>query len=263
MIIVPTCNTHYTLVKPFSVFVNKYWPRQDVVVLCYDNVPKYMPRNFRVVSLGRQDDFVGWADGVIRFVKTIKDDRFILMLEDYFLYEPVKVDIVARVDTYMGTHPDIGKCDLTDDRNIWRSDKPAPVFDEIFIPTKFLGAFASSVQAAMWDKRFFLELAEPTDSIWTFERESNTRFQELQPDYKWSIIGTNQCPVKYLQAHFIGSPMTELYMGLHSGKDVMTAKKLMGVPIPISASPPVHPAPSPQPQSSQSQDNRRRTWRQP
>jgi hypothetical protein len=182
------------------------------------------------------------------------------MLEDYFLYEPVKVDIVARVDTYMGTHPDIGKCDLTDDRNIWRSDIPAPVFDEMFIPTKFLGAFASSVQAAMWNKLFFLDLAEPTDSIWTFERESNMRLQECQPDHKWRVIGTSQCPVRYLQAHFIDSPMTELYMGLHSGKDVVTANKLMGVPIPITA-PPAPPTPAPQPQSSQPPDNRRRTWR--
>jgi hypothetical protein len=38
----------------YSLFFNKYWPNQQITILCY-NIPKIsLPNNFELISIGKQ-----------------------------------------------------------------------------------------------------------------------------------------------------------------------------------------------------------------
>lgn len=95
-IYVTTCNKNRHLVYNFAKLFNKFWsPNQPVTIVCYQPPDEQLPDNFSIMSFGNEDDKkVAQLD---RLVRTIDDEYFILMAEDFYLTQPVELAMLNTI----------------------------------------------------------------------------------------------------------------------------------------------------------------------
>ena len=87
-ITVLTNDNHLWLLNGFQYLWNKYC---GLPVTIYGfSEPDNLSPSFNFRSLGEQLPASQWSDGLLRMLDDIDSDLFILLLEDYWLYEQVE-----------------------------------------------------------------------------------------------------------------------------------------------------------------------------
>ena len=197
-IILTTSDKYRHLVQSCGTWLNMYWPGNKVVVLGFKE-PQELPDNFDFVSMGNQEDYgTDWTTPVGDAIEKMRDNRFILMLEDYFLTYPV----VGSHIRALGNRPfsDAEKIDLSGDRaqfphtglKIGGIDIRVGG-DNPMIESSQTARYRSSLQMAIWSKEYFMKLCVPGRSIWEFELIGE---QEAMSDGA-RILGTEEPIVRY------------------------------------------------------------------
>jgi len=165
-----TSDGYRHLMAGFAERFNKHWGSdQKVTVLGYKAPWEELPANFLFESLGYQEDYGEvWTEGLIPYFAkkgfTEEHPRFILMLEDYWLNRDVDRFQLLRMENAMRSLPEVGKCDLTDDRTKFPHSSVLG-----FVVSCQTARYRSSLQAAMWDTDYFLGMLKPNRTIWEFE----------------------------------------------------------------------------------------------
>lgn len=99
-----------------------YHPGMPIdLVFCGFTEPKIDLRqfdNWRFHSIGKFEDYPAdkWSDAFLHVLDNVAQDRFILMLEDYWLCRPVDVRGVKYLYDYMAQFQNVLKIDLDGDR---------------------------------------------------------------------------------------------------------------------------------------------------
>jgi hypothetical protein len=107
-----------------------------------------------------------WLCGVVELLEKRRDELFVFMLDDYALCGPAKVEGIVRAAELMRRDSSVGMfplCWYPAARRVPRSDCPGVV--------TLVGA-PILLQAAIWRREWFLELAreiDPRASAWGFE----------------------------------------------------------------------------------------------
>ena len=185
---ITTSNSYVRLIPEMAARLNRYWPDQDVTILGFDVAPPEFPKNFKFHSLGVQADFGrSWTDPLKPFFESIDDEYFVLLLDDYFLTAPVDTDKVAFAEARM--KEGVEKFDLSDDRSkemhsrlgggVIESDQKAP--------------YRVSLQAGIWNRRYFLKYLKPSRDAWHFECDG---YKEAFNDGA-KVLGFLDAPMKY------------------------------------------------------------------
>jgi hypothetical protein len=190
-------NNYAHCLPPFAYLFNKFFPGQSVKIVRYDIRPRGLPGNFTNIAIGKQADY-SWSGGLIKYLYGHLDDFILLMLEDYFLSQPVNVHAVRAAWGLMLENPQIAKIDLTDDRlKVDHAD-----FDNTFIQSAGDAPFQTSVQAAIWRKDFLLQFLDPTETPWQFERRGTKRVIAARQagEFGGLILGFKQPPMAYVNA---------------------------------------------------------------
>ena len=160
---VPTCNKFAYILGAYAEMFNKYWPDQEVVVLCYDtmNIPE-LPENFEIISLGRQEDFgIFWTDGLIPFFKSIDDEYFGMGMEDVFLVQPIDKPVLDKMLDMVSSgyaakamlHAHLKCTPLDDDLSLIHPNAP----------------YRTSLHPSIWRRDYFLRYLKPGQTAWHFE----------------------------------------------------------------------------------------------
>ena len=202
-IVTLTSNAYVRVVPGFAHLFNKFWgENQEVTVVGYDAPRPQMPRNFRWLSLGKQEDY-SWSAGVLRLCSLLDESHVLVFLEDYYLSKPVDTDLIARLYNYMLDNPEIVKIDLTDDRGklehtAW-VDPAAPTEMIMSGPETH---FQTSTQAALWERRFLWRFLSEKESAWEFEKRGSKRIIEARKrgTFDGLILGCKVPPVHYINA---------------------------------------------------------------
>jgi hypothetical protein len=174
---------------------------QPVVVVGF-NPPRFpLPANFEFVSLGtRNYPAAEWSDGLIKFLSRWNEDRFVFMLEDYWLCRTVYHQAIVSLDQYMQYHPDILRIDLTADRLHSGHAKDVEAWGCLdILETDKETPYQWSTQACMVSREGMLACLQPGLAPWDFELRGN----ELIPE-GWRVLGTRQWPVRYVNAIGMG-----------------------------------------------------------
>jgi hypothetical protein len=218
---VTTSDYYNHLIPGFAYLFNKYWsPDQGATFLCY-TMPSYsLPDNFSMVSLGPPERFgnnvpewtkgrrgVGgepyptprWTDSLTPIFESMADEHFILLQIDYFINQPVELDKIEFLRSFLSSR-EVAKIDLTQD--LTRNSHKAYPFQRDFqiIISDQHAEYRSSLQAAIWRRDYFLHLLKPNRSPWDFERIGK---EELKNDGK-IILGLRQPPVSYVNLYARG-----------------------------------------------------------
>jgi hypothetical protein len=222
---VTTSDYYNHLIPGFAYLFNKYWSsNQDATFLCY-TIPSYsLPDNFSMVSLGPPERFGNnvrewtkgrrgvsgesyptpkWTDSLTPIFQRMTDEHFILMQIDYFINRPVELDKIEFLRGFLSSR-EVAKIDLT--QNLTRySHKVYPTDRDFQIVIGDQQAeYRSSLQAAIWQRDYFLRLLKPNRSPWDFERIGK---EELKNDGKL-ILGLRQPnlgPVSYANLYARGN----------------------------------------------------------
>ena len=189
--------------RPFSFLFNTFWDDHEIVRIFGFRKPDFrLPVNFHFISI-KEDQYNHnrWANGLLDMVKILKDQHirhFILMLEDYWLYEFADSKKIGHLVRYMQSNPDVLRMDLSNERNSKRHVKEIDHYanmDIIEAPPRT--SYMMSFQAGIWNINLMQQVIFPDESPWDAEIDGTKRLWD-QPSMR--VLGTRQWLLKYTPA---------------------------------------------------------------
>lgn len=216
-IIVMTSDKYLYALKPFAHLFMKYWAYwQEVTVLCFAKPDFELPANFNVVSMGRQDNYPvdKWSNAILEYLTVHNEiDRFVLMLEDYWLTRKVDSEAVSLLFDYSRANPNVIKVDLCGDRLYAAGMTSYGAHDRLdLIKSDYTSQYHMSLMAGIWNRELFLKYVYRDQSPWDVELFGTTVLAEAKDDVL--VIGTRQWPVRYILALRNGNANNLIFDGM-------------------------------------------------
>lgn len=227
-VVVTTCDKYLFALQGFCYQFNKYWSTlQPVDIVGYRQPEFSLPPNFTFVSMGNDPGWKDWTTGVIKYLQSINDPNFVLLLEDYWLCRGVNHQAVSTLFDLCVSYPQILRMDLTDDRQY---NGHAVRFDYLpywgYMDLVWTGPdseYQMSLQAGIWNRHHFLSLLEPGHSIWDVEIGDISNKIHKRDDL-W-VLGTRQRPLRYANVFKNGKAGEMNFDGL-TNDDIGELRKL-------------------------------------
>lgn len=211
-----TCDKYLKTVEPFAYFFNKYYSPNQEVIVCGFTPPDFeLPPNFSFWSLGKESDYPvdKWSNQLLYVLDRIPDDIFWLMLEDYFITQPVDVDMVERLYEYSSNLTNLLKMDLAAERLYARGSTDFDTWGDLeFIKSDVNSPYHMSLYVGLWRRDHLLEVLIPNETPWQIEIEGTNRLQEIGE--RLLVLGTKQWPVHITLFHRSGDPSVKLTDGI-------------------------------------------------
>jgi hypothetical protein len=166
-ILVSSCDAYADLWRPFFSLFWKYWGDCPFKVFLGTNTLTFS--HPQVTSL-HSDKGLSWADNFRDYLDAIETTHLLMMLDDFFLKQRVKTDIV--IEAISLAHELEAHC-------VRLFPQPPPTV-RVFGVKNFgileVGSpYRVSTQAAIWRKDSLLRLLRPGESIWEFEVKGSIR----------------------------------------------------------------------------------------
>jgi len=205
-VIVLSNTKHYWLLRGLFYGFRAFWNNEPTIVFGYESLPqKYAPPNVRFVPLGSKNLPANmWTTGFIKMLRRLPSKYFILMLEDYWLYKPVRVDTVDMLREYMADNAkgmNILRIDLTADRAVRKQCRP---YEDIhmqdsgdtvrIISSPPHAPYQMSYQAAIWNRDLLLEILVPNETAQESEVNGTKRLRGRDDIL---VLGTLERPLVY------------------------------------------------------------------
>lgn len=204
-IFVTTSDKYLDTLRPLGWLLNKYWHPNPEVVICGFAEPTFdLPDNFRFVSVGNQADYPvnKWTDGLRAFLDVMRDEVFMLILEDMWPTRGVDVRAVYILADYMRQFEYVARIDLTGDRLYAHGMKDYGAVEHIDLIKSMPGSpYHLSLMPALWRRRHLLSVLRPGWSPWDVELQGTT---DLSHNQDVIVLGTRQWPYRNLLAHRSG-----------------------------------------------------------
>ena len=170
-----TNNNHLWLIPGFMHLWNKYTNNYPIAIVGYNEQPT---TSTPFLSLGEQLPTSKWSDGLLKMLDIIPDEPFILMLEDYWLYDQVNMNKTNGLARYM--NDDILRIDLSGNRQAYPHEK----LDNGLVETFSDAPYQMSYQAAIWHKENLRKVLRKGENPWQSEINGSKRVGNLR------VLGT-------------------------------------------------------------------------
>jgi len=204
--------------RPFIYLFQQFWgPEQEVLVAGYTPPDYVLPDNFEFYSIAQPEYPVDdWSKGLLKVLRhKVTDDIFILLLEDYWLCRQVDTVGIGLLADLVRDTPEILRMDLTTDRMYNGAAKDVGYcghFD--LVETDPESEYQMSLQAGIWRRQHMLNLFRMEDGSWRDELSpwevelhiSPTLVEWERAGTTFRVLGTQQCPVRYINAFRKGDP---------------------------------------------------------
>jgi len=171
-ILVCSCDKYRDLWIPFFALFKRYWPLCKMPVYLGTNCTLFDKANVTTLSAGATS---AWSRRLRFFLENLDTDYVLLMLEDFFLDQPVfshEVEEQIRL--------------LRERNGVCMRLFPNPPADYIRNGAGILharAAFRVSLQAAIWNRSKLLELLVDEESPWDFEIFGSRRSQRWRSGF--------------------------------------------------------------------------------
>lgn len=169
-VLVISCDKYSDLWKPFFTLFWQYWPINTSKVYLGSNFLKYKDSRVKTITIGEDKS---WSQGLLDMVSRIDTPFIILMLEDFFLREPVNInDIFMCVEALKNLDGNMLR--LVPRPRPYKPVKGYPFLGYI----KSTSPFRVSTQGTLWRKSALLSLIKDGESIWEFELNGTERSRD-------------------------------------------------------------------------------------
>jgi hypothetical protein len=214
-----TSDKYLNALRPFAYLFNKYWGESQPVIVCGFSPPDFeLPANFTFFSIGKQSDYpVGkWSDALIKVLHHFPKEQILgLMLEDYWICQPVRRDIVTMLVDYVRQFNYVIKADLAADRRFAGGSTPYGTVGDIpLVKSDPQSQYHSSLYPGLWNRELLLSHLRPGESPWDVELKGTPRLAARGDDVV--VVGTVTDPwvVNIVLGHRRGNPDETLTDGL-------------------------------------------------
>lgn len=184
-----TNDKHSHLIEPFLHFWNKYTDNYPINIVGFSDIQVTDNANF--ISLGKQLPANQWSNGLIRLCQRIKDDYFILMLEDYWLHSYADLSNLDKFSAMMSDS--ILRFDLSGNRIGHPHNLINSIPGYAIIESVRTAKYMMSFQTGIWDKINLLNILRKNENPWQSEIEGTKRVYGTT----LRVIGTNPAVIKY------------------------------------------------------------------
>jgi hypothetical protein len=197
-----TCDKYDWLVPGFMHMFRKYWPDDtEVTIVGFRPPPPITASGWRYQPVG-EHEHRPWTDHMRAVFEHYPDEHFLLLLDDYWLVQPVDPKHLATLEQAIELGAD--KADLSDNTRCfgaqpWSRMKGMIVADQ-------RAKYRTSLQPAIWTREYLLHLLKPGRTIWDFERlgrydANNDGGQIVAHDWP-----PRQCVFRYANVYKKGQP---------------------------------------------------------
>ena len=185
-----TNNNHLFLLRGFSYLWNEYaGPSSQVVVVGYDMPQFALPSFLRFLSLGKQVPKEKWSNSLIDFCERIVEDYFILLLEDFWLYDYYDRKAIPKLLDWMDD--DVLRIDLSGNRASYGHKTLGQRAGYDIIQSHKNAKYQMSFQAAIWRKENLLKMLRRNESPWEAEIKGSKRVKKMK------VLGTKPAVMRY------------------------------------------------------------------
>jgi len=202
-VIVFTSDSHNWCLKPFSLLFNKYWSEnQRVDIAGYTDPELDLPPNFKFYSIAKpQYNKARWADGAIKFLRSVEYTHSVILLEDYWLCRSVCTsDIDTLLDFCVYCGDNILRVDLTADRLYAGGCKDYGYWNKFDIVQAKGAPYELSLQAGLWNIKSLLSVLEDLETGYKSAWDVELKGTEIVIGRNMNIFGTRQYPMRYVNA---------------------------------------------------------------
>lgn len=230
-----TSDNYMSALKPFAHLFNKYWSRNQKVIVGGFSYPDFdLPPNFQFYSIGRMEDYPvkKWSNAVIRFLDHFKDPIFCLMLEDYWITKPVYDFSVNMLADYMLQFRYVLKTDLYTDRRYAAGAEDYGMCGHIpLIKSDYNSAYHMSLMCGLWNRDNLLRILVPDETPWDVEIKGTSRLASFKDNLvvigtkSWDESDERLCPVHHTLA-FRSGDNSKLLLGELKQSDIDELKEL-------------------------------------
>ena len=203
-VVVLTCDKYRWLVPIFFHFYRKYWPDNpyQVEVIAehadeYPEVPTYYTNGAK------------WSQGIIDYIKHFPptDDKFLLTPEDYILKSPVDTARIKEAESLCSGNVGCVRLNEPDKYFAYTNDIKG---NEGFKSYPLDKPYSMSMQAAIWQKSFLLDVLRENEDAWEAELLGSKRLANMT--HKWWVYWTKKAIWDYQAGGFMlrGRPRIEV-----------------------------------------------------
>ncbi len=172
-IIVPSCDKYQDLWAPFFSFLFKFWPDCQSPVYLFTNKGSHPDARVSVIRTGPERN---WSSELKAALEQLTDDYILLILEDYFIYEPVNNEAINRLfEVARQEHADFLRLGCFPSRyNSYYPYDPLPGYPDL-AKVRTGGRYYINLQTAIWKRQSLLDLLVDGENPWEFEINGSQR----------------------------------------------------------------------------------------
>jgi len=193
-VLISSYSNSYDIWHITKYFFDKYWKSDNINVYLGANgedKERYCPIDWIYINKGKDESF---SKSLISYLEEIKDEYFILMLDDFMILEKVDNNLIQKAFEF-----------IKNNKGVYLRLTPNPKGDykvnKYFSKIDVLGRvpYITSLQMAIWKKDFLIDLLKYDFNPWEFEIRAGKTKEALQHSDKFYV--TNFDFIKY--THFV------------------------------------------------------------
>jgi len=185
-VVIITCNKHAWVITLFLYFYGENWTNN--------------PYKTEIVTESKHIDGIvfysrdsSWATSIIKYIKQSKEEKFLLILEDYLIRQVVdtkKVRIAEELCT-----GDIGYVRLSNFPSKYSKRHTLNVNIKGFREYPLNRRFAMTTQIGIYQRDFLFDILRAGETAWQTERNGSERLSKLT--HKWKGFWPESCIIDY------------------------------------------------------------------
>lgn len=170
-IIMVTCDKTQWILPIAFYFFNKYLPKEcHVTVLGFNKPSIEFPDNISFYSMGFQQNIQQWSWDIYNFTKTINQEYLLFLLDDFFLFNHLRMDKLSEIITMMDQDKTIGLCNIAmAPQFVDSTDKILVNEEDYFLFEQHSNMYQINCQPALYRTSHFNKYFNKKNDPWKLE----------------------------------------------------------------------------------------------
>jgi hypothetical protein len=184
-VVILTCDNYAWLIPVFLHFYNKYWPDnpyQTEIITEIDHI-----NGFVFYTKG-----ASWSSGLLNYLKQSDDDKFLLIDEDCLIKGPVNLGRVKLAEKLCEGNIGCVRLNAPDKYYNRHAIESGVKFYKEYPLDK---PYSMSLQAAIWQKKYLLEVLWHKEDGWQAELIGSKRVANMKG--RWRILWAKSAVIDY------------------------------------------------------------------
>ena len=95
-ILINSCDKYEDILDTFFTLLHRFWPDNPFDIVLSTESLEYKSEYFKIRNIHPKNRDCSWTERIASALKEIKTNYVLFMLDDFFLYDYVKTDIILK-----------------------------------------------------------------------------------------------------------------------------------------------------------------------